>query len=133
MFNILKTNLKHFFIACTVLFMMFASFGTYHGAEAHLDNDILVKAHFILEDQGIDFKIRTSIEIPPSYDDSHPILAIPYIEIGYKAFRDFLIANGVIDESLRWTFGKGHLVLQGDLIDRGNSVTQVLRFIYKMM
>ena len=178
MFKILKTNLKHFFITFTILFLMVVLFGIYHGAEAHLgedklaykldkegphvffekdtvvvhyvrgnkpegyyndktiyplDSDIPVKAHFTLEEQDIEFRVSPSIEIPPSsYEDNHPILAISDIEGGYKTFRDFLIANGVIDESLSWTFGKGHLVLVGDLVDRGNSVTQVLWFIYKM-
>jgi len=38
----------------------------------------------------------------------------------------------VIDSNLNWTFGKGHLVLVGDFVDRGWSVTQVLWFIYKL-
>jgi len=178
MFNILKTNLKHFFITFTILFLIVASFGIYHGAEAHLDEDKLAyildkegpyiffennklavnyirgnkpngfyndktlhplnqkltaKAHFTLEKQDIEFTVNPHIEVPPvSYQDDSPILAISDIESGYKTFRDFLISHKVIDASLNWTFGKGHLVLVGDFIDRGNSVTQVLWFIYKM-
>lgn len=178
MFKILKTNLKHFFITLSILFVLVASFGIYHGAEAHfnenrlaykldkegphiffednqlvvnyirgekpagfyndqtiypLDHDVSAKAHFTLEEQDIDFEVSTSIKTPASiYADNHPILAISDIESGYKTFRDFLIVNGVIDKGLNWTFGKGHLVLVGDLVDRGNSVTQVLWFIYKM-
>jgi hypothetical protein len=86
-----------------------------------------------LEEQDIDFKVSLNIRTPPSiYDDNRPILAISDIEGGYKAFRDFLIAHDVINDALSWTFGKGHLVLVGDFVDRGNSVTQVLWFIYKM-
>ena len=98
-----------------------------------LDSDIPATAFFALEQQDIDFEIDHSIETPPSrYDDNHAILAISDIESGYQTFRDFLITHGVIDEALNWTFGKGHLVLVGDFVDRGNSVTQVLWFIYKM-
>jgi calcineurin-like phosphoesterase family protein len=178
MFKILKTNLKHFLITFSILFLLIVAFGIYHGAEAHfnedrlaykldkegphiffednqivvnyvrgskpegfyndqtiypLDNNIPAKAHFALEQQNIDFEVSASIETPSSvYTDNNPILAISDIESAYKTFRDFLIANGVIDEALNWTFGKGHLVLVGDLVDRGNSVTQVLWFIYKM-
>ena len=39
MLKILKTNLKHFFITFTILFVLLAAFGIYHGAEAHLDDD----------------------------------------------------------------------------------------------
>jgi len=98
-----------------------------------LDSDIQAKAFFTLEQQNIDFEINPSITIPPSiYDDNQPILAISDIESNYQTFRNFLITHGVIDEALNWSFGKGHLVLVGDFVDRGNSVTQVLWFIYKM-
>ena len=98
-----------------------------------LDSRIPAKSYFALEQQDIEFEVSASIATPASiYADNHPILAISDIESAYKTFRDFLIASGVIDEELNWTFGKGHLVLVGDLVDRGNSVTQVLWFIYKM-
>lgn len=98
-----------------------------------LDSDIQAKAFFTLEQQNIDFEINLSITIPPSiYDDNQPILAISDIESNYQTFRNFLITHGVIDEALNWSFGKGHLVLVGDFVDRGNSITQVLWFIYKM-
>ena len=54
------------------------------------------------------------------------------IESGFKTFRDFLIANKVINEKLNWTFANGHLVLLGDFVDRDFSTTQVLWFIYKL-
>ncbi len=107
MFNILKTNLKHFFITFTTLFLMLALFDIYHSAESHLREDRITfkldKATYPLDTEG-----------------------------GFKTFRYFLIANGVIDESLSWQFGKGHLVFVSDLDGRINSVTQALRFIYKM-
>jgi hypothetical protein len=178
MLKIIRTNLKHFFITFSILFVLVVAFGIYHGASATLDEDRLaykldkegphifiegdemlinyvrgskadgfynekkvypldsevpVKAYFMLEEQDIDFKVSLNIRTPPSiYDDNRPILAISDIEGGYKAFRDFLIAHDVINDALSWTFGKGHLVLVGDFVDRGNSVTQVLWFIYKM-
>ena len=66
------------------------------------------------------------------YDDGEPIVALSDIESGFGAFRQFLIAHGVADEKLNWTFGKGHLVLVGDFVDRGASTTQVLWGIYKL-
>jgi hypothetical protein len=41
MLKILRTNLKHFFITFTILFILVVAFGIYHGAEAHLDEDRL--------------------------------------------------------------------------------------------
>jgi len=69
---------------------------------------------------------------PIRYRDDRPILAISDIEGNYRAFRDFLIRSRVIDAGLDWTFGNGHLVLLGDFVDRGASVTQVLWLIYKL-
>lgn len=81
------------------------------------------------------FAVQASAEFvapPTRYQDGQPILAISDIEGNYKAFRDFLIKAKVIDTDLEWIFGKGHLVLVGDFVDRGPSVTQVLWFIYRL-
>jgi hypothetical protein len=37
---------------------------------------------------------------------------------------------GVIDQNLRWSAGRAHLVLLGDLFDRGADVTRLLWFVY---
>lgn len=66
------------------------------------------------------------------YTTSEKIIAISDIEGNFRAFRDFLINNGVIDKELKWSFGKGHLVLVGDFVDRGSFVTQTLWLIYKL-
>ena len=66
------------------------------------------------------------------YQDGEPIVAISDIESGFAAFRQFLVTHGVADMQLNWTFGKGHLVLVGDFVDRGASTTQVLWGIYKL-
>ncbi|MBI3284333.1 MAG: metallophosphoesterase [Burkholderiales bacterium] len=81
------------------------------------------------------FVVQASPEFvtpPTRYQDDQPILAISDIEGNYKTFRDFLINAKAIDSDLNWTFGKGHLVLVGDFVDRGPSTTQVLWLIYKL-
>jgi len=37
-----------------------------------------------------------------------------------------LTAQGILDRDRRWAFGKGHLVVVGDMLDRGGQVTEVL-------
>ncbi len=54
------------------------------------------------------------------------------IEGEFEAFRNLLIANQVMDSLYRWTFGRGHLVICGDLFDRGNDVAAVLWLLYKL-
>ena len=98
-----------------------------------LDSKIPVSCYFPLDSTRFEFTINNKIEIPKNtYNDNAKILAISDIESGFKTFRDFLIANKVINEKLNWTFGNGHLVLLGDFVDRDFSTTQVLWFIYKL-
>lgn len=100
---------------------------------SHTDSLIELSFFYPLDSTKIPFELNTNIEIPPStYSDSQKILAISDIESNYKTFRNFLINNGVIDKNLHWIFGKNHLVLVGDFIDRSYFTTQVLWFIYKL-
>lgn len=72
----------------------------------------------------------------PTEADSYPmperLIAISDIEGNFDAFQSFLLRNGVIDGNHAWTFGDGHLVLNGDFVDRGDQVSQVLWLIYKL-
>ena len=43
-----------------------------------------------------------------------------------------LQAGGVIDERLNWSFGGDRLVLIGDVMDRGDDVTQIFWLLYKL-
>lgn len=98
-----------------------------------LEEVVPVNCYFPLDDSNFNFTLNSNLVIPQTtYTDNESILAISDIESGYKAFRDFLINSKVIDANLNWTFGKGHLVLVGDFMDRGFSTTQVLWFIYKL-
>lgn len=98
-----------------------------------MDTPVPAQCYFPIDSTSFNFTIDSKISIPDStYNDTGKILAISDIESGYRTFRDFLISNKVIDKNLTWTFGKGHLVLVGDFVDRGFSTTQVLWFVYKL-
>ena len=66
------------------------------------------------------------------YPMPEKLIAISDIEGEFEVFRSFLIANGVMNEKYKWTFGKGHLVTVGDFFDRGLMVTQTLWLIYHL-
>jgi len=108
--------------------------GFYLDVTNHSTKDnIPVNCYFPLDQSSFNLTLKPNFKIPKSnYADNQPILAISDIESAYKTFRDFLINSEVIDNDLNWTFGKGHLVLVGDFVDRGFSTTQVLWFIYKL-
>ncbi|HJS46943.1 MAG TPA: metallophosphoesterase, partial [Gemmatimonadales bacterium] len=88
---------------------------------------------FPADGSAFDVSVVQDIAIPDAiHDDGERIVAVSDIESGFGAFRQFLVAHGVADEELNWTFGRGHLVLVGDFVDRGASTTQVLWGAYKL-
>jgi hypothetical protein len=69
---------------------------------------------------------------PAEFKQPDKILALSDIEGEFKALRDLLLANKVIDEQYKWIFGNGHLVICGDLFDRGKEVPAVIWLLYKL-
>ncbi len=76
--------------------------------------------------------IRNLKDDPDSYNGVNKILAIGDIHGHYSALVEYLKRNNIIDNNLDWTWGDGHIVLLGDVFDRGNEVTESLWFIYKL-
>lgn len=66
------------------------------------------------------------------FDAPEKIFVVSDIEGNFMDFIEILRNNKIIDSNLNWSFGKGHLVLLGDFVDRGKYVTQVLWLIYKL-
>jgi hypothetical protein len=59
-------------------------------------------------------------------------LAIGDVHGEYDAALDLLRAAGVVDNEHRWAFGDGHVVFNGDVLDRGARVTESLWLIYRL-
>ncbi|MFJ1411000.1 metallophosphoesterase [Capnocytophaga canimorsus] len=79
------------------------------------------------------FSLRKNIEKDLfSYAMPEKLIAISDIEGNFDAFCGFLQKNKIIDQNFNWVFGKGHLVLNGDFVDRGQHVTPTLWLIYKL-
>jgi hypothetical protein len=66
------------------------------------------------------------------FEEPEKLFAISDIEGNYDDFITILTNNKIIDSDLNWSFGKGHFVLNGDLVDRGEFVTQVLWLVRKL-
>lgn len=90
---------------------------------------------------SVDNNIKTKFIVPlrKNYKRSNLIfpnpkklLAISDLEGEFDIMVKLLQANGVIDNSLNWVYGSGHLVLIGDMVDRGNNVVPLLWLIYKL-
>jgi len=81
--------------------------------------------------KGFSVILKKTLSVEPAvYPEPEKIFAVSDIEGEFEGFRKLMIANGVIDEQFNWTFGKGHLVIAGDLFDRGKQVTEYLWLLY---
>ncbi len=65
-----------------------------------------------------------------TFDDIENIVAISDAHGQYDLMIDLLKAHQVIDEENQWSFGKGHLVITGDNLDRGDKVLDILWFLF---
>ncbi|WNC70613.1 metallophosphoesterase [Thalassotalea psychrophila] len=66
------------------------------------------------------------------FNTKYPIAAISDFHGQYDLMVKILTNNGVIDKSGNWGFEKGHLVITGDVFDRGNKVTEILWFLFNL-
>jgi hypothetical protein len=79
-------------------------------------------------------ELTNAFNIRPSHEQRHKnadsIAVISDIHGNYHVYTDLLKVTGIIDENLNWDFGKGHLVILGDIFDRGDMVTEVLWHLF---
>ena len=68
----------------------------------------------------------------PIFTNINKIAALSDIHGQYDLVIELFKNNKIIDDNLNWIFGKGHLVITGDIFDRGDTVNEVLWFIYKL-
>lgn len=59
-------------------------------------------------------------------------LALSDIHGQYELFVELLQNHGVINEHLNWEFGNSHLIINGDILDRGEGVTEALWLVFKL-
>ena len=76
-----------------------------------------------------------TIEFPnseESFKDVKKIAALSDIHGQFDLMIKILENNKIIDKKHKWSYGKGHLVIVGDVFDRGPKVTEALWFIYNL-
>ena len=67
-----------------------------------------------------------TVQMPPK------LLAVSDIEGNLNHLLQFLKIHNVIDEKYNWAWGNNHLLFNGDSVDRGEQVTELLWFIRKL-
>jgi len=109
-----------------------------------IENSLLTENYFpprnlseikISSDQSSDYReLMKVFSLKPEYCQNYKrvdsIAAISDVHGQYKIYLNQLIANGIIDKNLNWKFGKGHLVVLGDVFDRGGMVTEILWHLF---
>ena len=66
------------------------------------------------------------------YEKVKKVVALSDIHGQYDLAVALLQNNKIIDKDLNWNFGKGHLVIVGDIFDRGPKVNETLWLIYNL-
>lgn len=74
----------------------------------------------------------TPIDYAHEYTGVEKLVALSDIHGQYDIFVNLMRNNGVIDENNNWSFGSGHLVIVGDIFDRGYRVTEILWLVFKL-
>lgn len=69
---------------------------------------------------------------PSTYKKVSKIAAFSDLHGQYKLAIKILKKNKIIGKNLNWTYGDGHLVIVGDVFDRGDKVTELLWFIFNL-
>ena len=91
---------------------------------------IIVNGKVFSKDLSLD---QYNIEYPPEksyYKNVSKIVCISDIHGQYDLALNILKNNKIIDDNLKWNFGDGHMVIVGDIFDRGDKVTELLWFVY---
>ncbi|WP_448548309.1 metallophosphoesterase [Thalassotalea fusca] len=66
------------------------------------------------------------------YHGDFKVAALSDLHGQYDLMITLLVNNGIISAQGNWTFGKGHFVITGDVFDRGDKVTEILWFLYRL-
>ncbi|GAA5130441.1 metallophosphoesterase [Thalassotalea piscium] len=66
------------------------------------------------------------------YEGKFNVVALSDLHGQYDLMLTLLKNNSVIDQQGNWAFDDGHFVITGDIFDRGDKVTEILWFIYKL-
>lgn len=66
------------------------------------------------------------------YNGKFDVAAISDFHGQYDLMMQILSNNNIVDAKAQWMFGNGHLVITGDVFDRGDKVTEILWFLYEL-
>ncbi len=81
---------------------------------------------------NFEFNLHKRIKHPWRQQKPDKTLVVSDIHGRLDALVAVLKGNGVIDNSLKWAYGKNQLIVLGDILDRGRDDNGIAWFIYKL-
>jgi hypothetical protein len=84
---------------------------------------------------AFEVKLRAPAQPPPDelrVPKSAPLFVVADTHGEFEILAAMLRKHGVIDQRLAWKFGRGRLVLLGDVFDRGPNHTEILWLVYQL-
>ena len=104
---------------------------------------VFISNNKLIEKKILNGKVTSKVLEPTLYDtiftpqksiykNVENIAALSDIHGQYDLAVEILRNNGIINSNLDWNFGKGHLVIVGDVFDRGPKINEMLWLLYKL-
>ncbi len=95
-------------------------------------DDTLAYFKGINGDTNIYLLFKNNYPQPSEYSGIEKILVIGDIHGEYERLLEILQKAGVVDQKGKWIFNHGHVIFTGDVVDRGDKVTEALWLIYNL-
>jgi Calcineurin-like phosphoesterase len=76
------------------------------------------------------FEEKKNIDLKQEYKDVEKFIALSDIHGQFDLFVTLLLQYDVVDQDLNWKYGSNHLIINGDVFDRGDQVTEIFWLIY---
>ncbi len=107
------------------------------GPYVFIEGDTLVTKRIIAGEVEVQKKKAATEKVQfipgaATFSEVPVIAAVSDIHGQYDLFEELLQAHHIINNRRQWTFGEGHLVIVGDVFDRGPKVTEALWLIYTL-
>lgn len=90
--------------------------------------------NYTFSECGLSAQLRSSEVVPDlvEYQGEFKLAALSDIHGQYNLMLQLFKNNGIIDADNNWNFADGHLVITGDVLDRGEKQTEILWFLYHL-
>lgn len=122
---------------CAMVSLIFSQSSINDGPYIFIDGDQLIQKEVkdstvIIKQLGFNAYETSYSPSKSIFNEVDKIVALSDIHGQYDLAVEVLQNNQIIDKELNWSFGNGHLVIAGDIFDRGPKVTETLWLVYRL-